>query len=354
MEYHKTKITIIVTVYNKENYIAKCLKSIFAQTDKDYKLIIVDDGSTDKSLEICKKIIKCFSKAIDIKLISKPHEGTSVARNTGTKWADTDYVFFVDGDDIIASNAIEKLNKIADHTPDFVIFGINYALKDGSIVFNDKLPDCFYSNKENIRENLVSLWDSNLMNSSCNKLFSLKIINDNNLCFKNKDFGEDLTFVCDYIKHCKTALTMKECLYTYREHTIDSQSKRYRNDFFEIWKALFADLESFFREMDLHDKKTKEFISRRYIERVVGCIENEASLWNRQSFKGKYKKAYSIVNDKTVQKRVLIAKPRSKKMIVLSWLLKHKMAKTLFLMGIEISVIRNVFPKVFIILKMHR
>lgn len=350
MEYSKTKITIVVTVYNKERYIRQCLKSVFGQTDGNYKVVIIDDGSTDNSMKICKQ----YDRRRNCQVVSEKHEGTSAARNKGLKLVNTEYVFFVDGDDTIASDSIEKLNSVINTFPDLVVFGINYALKNGKVIFNDKLPIQYFSNKNDMNKQLVDLWDSNLMNSSCNKLFSLKIINDNNLCFKNKDFGEDLTFVCDYVKHCKTALTLKECFYTYREHTIDSQSKRYRNNFFQIWKALFADLERFFGEMDLLDKKTKEFISRRYIERVVGCIENEASLWNRQSVKRKYKKVYSIVNDKTVQESVLVAKPRSKKMTVLSWLLKHKMARTLFLFGIEISVIRNVFPRVFITLKMHR
>lgn len=344
------KITVVVTVYNKERYIKQCLKSIFDQTDTDFKLIVVDDGSTDKSYNICKRYCKCMNYQV----ISHAHSGASTARNKGIELTDTDYILFVDGDDYISPNTIEVLNRAIKHHSDLWIFGINYAHEDGSVMFNSKLPECSYNSEEAIQNNLVGLWDSNLMYSSCNKLFSVKIIRDNNLLFKNKDFGEDLTFVCDYTRCCSSIISINKCLYTYREHSFNSQSKKYRNDLFEIRKNEYYELIRYFYDMNCLNGDSVEFISRRYIERIIGCIENEASLRNHQNLFLRFKRAKAIVEDKTVQECVKSACFRSRKMKILSWFIYNDLPYTLFVLGMAISVVKNGFPKLFIVLKMHR
>ena len=347
---NNARITIVVTVYNKEKYIKRCLKSIFYQTDSLFKLIIIDDQSTDKSFKICQK----YCKNLGYKVIAQPHSGPAAARNRGIRLADTDYIFFIDGDDFIAPNTIEILNNIIDFSPELVVFGINYALEDGHIIMCAQLPQKYYANKNGINKSIVSLWDSNLMYSSCNKLFSLDVIKKNQIYFQNKDFGEDLTFVCDFSKKCNSIITLDQCLYTYREHRIDSQSKKIRDDLFEIRKDEFYELRRYFYDMDSLNDNAIEYISTRFVERVIGCIENEASLWNLKPVRNKLKKICSIIEDNTVQKSIRCSKLKSKEMKILAWLVKNKMTYSLYNLGVLISIVRNVFPKLFIILKMHR
>ena len=102
----KPRITIVVTVYNKEKYIKKCLKSIFNQTDPAFELIIIDDQSTDNSFKICKR----YCNSLGYKVATQTHSGPAAARNTGIALVDRDYIFFVDGDDYIAPNSIEVLS----------------------------------------------------------------------------------------------------------------------------------------------------------------------------------------------------------------------------------------------------
>lgn len=345
-----SKITVVVTVYNKEQYIKQCLKSIFEQTDNNFKLIIVDDGSTDKSYSICKR----YCKSLDYQVISQIHSGASAARNKGIENTDTDYILFVDGDDFILPNTIEVLNNAIKRYSDLIVFGIKYADEDGSIIFKSMLPERLYNSKVAIHDDLANLWDSNLMYSSCNKLFSVKIIRDNNLFFKKKDFGEDLTFVCDYTRYCNSIYSIDKCLYTYREHLSDSQSKKYRDDFFEIRKDEYYELVRYFFDMECLNDDSLEFISRRYIERIIGCIENEASLRNHQNLLLRFKRVKAIVEDNTVQECVKTACFRSKKMKILSWFIYNDLPCTLFVLGMAISVVKYGFPKLFIILKMHR
>ena len=91
-----SKFSIIIPVYNVENYIKKCLDSVFAQTEKDYEVIVVNDGTKDNSMDIVKNY--------DVKIVNQKNQGLSEARNTGLKNAKGEYILFLDSDDYIEKN----------------------------------------------------------------------------------------------------------------------------------------------------------------------------------------------------------------------------------------------------------
>ena len=100
------KISIIVPVYNLEKYLPRCLNSVCNQTYKNLEIILVDDGSTDKSSDICDNWAKKDSRII---VIHKKNGGVSSARNAGIKKATGEYIHFVDGDDWLELNCYEKI-----------------------------------------------------------------------------------------------------------------------------------------------------------------------------------------------------------------------------------------------------
>lgn len=103
-------VSVIVPVYNVEPYIKRCLDSISRQTYRNLEIIVVDDGSKDKSAMICKECADADSR---IKLIEKENEGAGYARNTGMNIANGEYIFFVDSDDYIMPNCVERLLAVA-------------------------------------------------------------------------------------------------------------------------------------------------------------------------------------------------------------------------------------------------
>ena len=108
------KFSIIVPVYNLEKYIKRCLDSIFKQSFKDFEVIVVNDGSSDKSLDIIKEY--------DVVLIDQKNKGVSESRNNAIKKAKGDYIVFVDGDDTIDKELLEKLDKASNDNPDIIRF----------------------------------------------------------------------------------------------------------------------------------------------------------------------------------------------------------------------------------------
>ena len=113
------KVSVIVPVYNVENYVEKCLKSLVKQTLQDIEIIIVNDGSTDNSENIIKEFIKLYGEKI--KYVTKENGGLSDARNYGMKFASGEYIAFLDSDDYVDITLYEKMyNKAIEEQCDYV------------------------------------------------------------------------------------------------------------------------------------------------------------------------------------------------------------------------------------------
>ena len=100
------KVSIIVPIYNEENTLERCLNSLHKQTFSDYEVLLINDGSTDSSLEICEKYEKLDER---FKIFSRENAGPSAARNLGIDRASGEFIYFVDADDHIEHTAIEKM-----------------------------------------------------------------------------------------------------------------------------------------------------------------------------------------------------------------------------------------------------
>lgn len=128
----KTKISVIVPVYNTEEYIGNCVESVLMQTYADFELILIDDGSSDKSWEICQAICK---KDHRIRLIQQEHKGVSAARNIGMNAAEGKYLFFLDSDDVIHPQLLEGLYNLQEENHSVITSaGWNESMDD----FNKK------------------------------------------------------------------------------------------------------------------------------------------------------------------------------------------------------------------------
>ena len=118
------KFSIIIPVYNVEEYIKECLESVMKQTFKDYEVIVVNDGTKDNSMDIVKKY--------KVKIINQENQGLSVARNTGVKSAKGEYIIFLDSDDTIEADLLKELSEAIKDKPDVVRFQIQELYEDNT------------------------------------------------------------------------------------------------------------------------------------------------------------------------------------------------------------------------------
>lgn len=206
------EVSIIIPVYNAQDYLQDCLDSIARQTYQDFEVIMINDGSTDKSLEL---IIQQSQKDKRFKVISQANAGVSTTRNKGISLSKGKYICFVDADDMIEENFISCM--IAHiSTNDLAITGAQYT---DNANHTDILPQGQYKKKD-IGKLLEVNLKSICLNAVWGKFFYRDIIIKNNIYFDSKlIYGEDAEFFHKYLKYCSSIYVDEGCKYIYRfEH----------------------------------------------------------------------------------------------------------------------------------------
>ncbi|MBQ6907379.1 MAG: glycosyltransferase [Clostridia bacterium] len=214
-------VSIIVPVYNIEPYLPVCLESLISQTYSNIEIILINDGSTDRSGEICKQFAEnCYK----IKVFSKENSGVSAARNDGLDIASGEYILFVDGDDFIDADCVKKLVHIAeDNNADAVIF--EYNVECGDKTYVHRVEGESY-NTLVTGEKAIELTISPKNRFAWSKLYRKSIIGD--LRFDTEIYrGEDTWFAVNALKSASRVYYTDYAPY----HYIQSEGSAVRSAF---------------------------------------------------------------------------------------------------------------------------
>lgn len=222
----QAKVSIIVPVYNAEWNLSKCITSLIRQTYDNIEIILVNDGSTDGSLEICKSYALSDSRIL---VINKPNTGVSDTRNYGIKKASGDYITFIDSDDWVDETYIEDFDVNSINESNIMITqGIMYDFDDrkcNHIMFK------YSSAVLNVESDIDQINRLNILSNGCPvaKIFSTKTIIDNNIFFNTKiSLNEDHLFVIDYLYYTnKLYLKNKINYHYYFNYKLPSLTKKY-------------------------------------------------------------------------------------------------------------------------------
>ncbi|EHZ2591256.1 glycosyltransferase family 2 protein [Vibrio parahaemolyticus] len=210
------KLSIIVPLYNKEKFIAKCLDSILVQADKNIDLIVVNDGSSDRSRAIVEEYQKKF---IFLNLIDKKNEGLPAARNTGLEHAKGDYILHIDSDDWIEDGYIQSIQKEIIENPDVDVFVYDYIKDDG---FNTSYVSTWLNNEKvsDNREYLKALCLNQAQVSAWSKVVRKKIYDENDIKFlEGTTIGEDLSATIPLINNANLIKKVNKAFLHYMQDT---------------------------------------------------------------------------------------------------------------------------------------
>lgn len=205
--------SIIVPIYNVESYLDKCIQSVLSQTYQDFELILVDDGSKDSSGMICDRFAQQDAR---IKVIHKQNAGVSVARNVGIEQAGGEYVCFIDSDDWIENDYLQKVNdNISDF--DILFFGSVWHYEDGSSrSLSIQAGQYRESTQDAISSLLVNDIDINYFGFTWNKIFRRDIIERCHIRFvEGLAISEDEVFTLAYCNHIRSLKIIEAPLYHY-------------------------------------------------------------------------------------------------------------------------------------------
>ncbi len=259
-----TKISIIVPVYNVEQYIDKCLESLVNQTFRDIEIIIVDDGSPDNSSAIYNRYAERDQR---IKVVKKENAGVSEARNTGMEVATGEFFMFVDSDDWLPLDSCEILYSQYEKTQADMILADTYLVINGKIQKNDVFSEAFTTTDLNFLKAYQKTcigycynpkpaikWNIPGLGSPWNKLFKASIIRENNLKFDQyvKGIYDDNLFTLYYLSNIKSLSYVKRPVYYFR--LVDgSLTQGYKANTLDINERIFTRINDFMESTN--DKK---------------------------------------------------------------------------------------------------
>lgn len=285
----KSKISVIVPIYNVEKYLKKCLDSIINQDEPNIEIILIDDKSTDKSLEIAREYEKNNS---NVKLFcNSKNSGLSFTRNRGLEESTGDYISFIDSDDFIPQNFYSSLFNKSDRA-DIIICDINIIYSDNKI----ERKKCGSKNLDRI--NFIN---NGLAASACNKIFKKELINDMN--FEVGKINEDLAFVLPLIIKAKKVVYNDEVCYFYYQRDTSIQNKKITNKRFDIFNAVNLTLNRI-KDYKNYDLYKDAIIYNQIIVFLMYVLEKEENFKKRyQYLKQFYKlsKKYNIKANKCFQ-----------------------------------------------------
>lgn len=226
-------ISVIIPVYNVEDYLSECINSVLGQSYRNFEILLIDDGSTDKSGLICENYARKYK---NISVFHKKNSGLGLTRNYGLNRAKGKYITFIDSDDYIKRDYLKKLISpvLVDSSIDTVIGGFTQVDNNGKQLYSEKYDHQVYK-KEKVKEKLFprmlgSLPDvrDSIKPTVWNCLYSKKLIVDFDLKFvsERRFISEDVVWDSDYFSVAKKVIIIDSMDYYYRYNS-ESLSRKY-------------------------------------------------------------------------------------------------------------------------------
>lgn len=279
-------VSIIIPIYNVEKYLAKCIESVIGQTYKNLQIILVDDGATDNCPDICDKYKE---KDRRIEVIHKENGGLSSARNAGLTAVKGKYIYFLDSDDYIESNLIEKcVGTINEENCDVVVF--NYVSEDetGKVVSKSKFQPRNYiinngEKKFDYISNTAIQYHKTGWNA-WNRFYKADFIINNKITYPDNNiiFAEDLAYSLRVSLFTEKITVIPDALYHYLRRTTSIMGKTKKNVPLEKMIRLCADFENYAIEngygelIEQNRKYIFPFIMRNEIGKLCDKFEDAA------------------------------------------------------------------------------
>lgn len=350
---NEIKISIIMPVYNVEAYVGKAIESILAQSFTDYEFLIVDDGTPDKSGEICDEYAK---KDARIQVIHKENGGAPSARNTAIEMARGKYVYFLDSDDWAEPDMLSDMYALAEkNEAELVVCGYYIDTYYGDRHLSEKIcvDDRVYTDAQSFREQSYRYFDRNMLYTPWNKLYRMDMIQRYNLRFPDT-LWDDFPFNLSYLFHVERVAFSTNAYYHFIRARADSETSAYRADMYEKREEEQGWMENLYKEWGICTEETKEMVARRYIERMVGCIANVTSSKCTLSSKERRAQIKKMLHNPRVDAALAVAKPRSRYMKLMLIPIRWKNTYLTWLESAVITFVKERNTKLFAKLKAGR
>ncbi len=329
-------VSIIMSVYNTEEYLEKAIESVLNQTFTDYEFIIVNNGSTDGSSKIIEKFKNNDERIVLIE--NEKNKFLSEARNQALTISKGKYIYVIDSDDYIEENTLETILSIAEQDElDLVVFGwfMEYYFENEFISLPVKPEYLICKSQIEFRDNAINYLNQSILTVPWNKLYKKEVIDKFHVCYRNTKL-EDHHFNMDYIKDISKVGFISTPFYHYfRSRPGSELNFIYKFDLFQKKKEHFLHTKEIFEYWKIENEKTWVILHTYFAERIVQCIQ-EIMANDAFSKREKNIKINEIFNDKDA--KISIKKAKSQSLMLRLMLIPLK-ARLKWLCKLEASVI---------------
>lgn len=289
------KVSVIVPVYNCEKYLPEAIESLLNQSLKECEFIFINDGSTDKSLEILEHYA---DKDTRIKIISQCNQGVSAARNVGIENAQGEYIGFLDGDDYVANGMYEKLYEVAvDNRCDIVICDFEGGERQPSFE-KDCVLDRSYI-EQFIHPYLLT---NEGFNAVWNKLYRQGFVKKYNITFpKNIALGEDEIFNIKAFTYCERAFYMNYIGYYYRQSEGSATRTVGNKDYFKRALDKYVEELEELRLWNIDEKNIKNLKGIKLLNSVISYTYIYSEPTENRKLSDRYAYVKRMVNNQVLQ-----------------------------------------------------
>lgn len=343
-------VSIIIPVYNAQKYLSDCVSSVLNQTYRNLEILLIDDGSTDHSGDICDRYAASDTR---IKAYHKKNAGLSFSRNFGIQHSHGDYMMFLDADDFIVPNMIEDLLNICiENAADLCISGFYRVSDQGTIISCKKYNYQIFEKDQVKNELLPKMIGSRPGRKDCiysmawGKLYSSSSVKESHVLFQSERIikAEDIAFQIDYLPFVQKAVIINNCYYKHRETSSSVTVKNRKNHladsiFFHQYmvdKIKFLNLPS----------ETLLRADEMFLSHVLTGLKLELPTFSNNSLHTCYKDIKYYVQNPVIQE-VLSTYPVSQANIMqrLYYILLKRKQSSLLILALEILVLRDLLKE---------
>jgi len=252
------EVSVVAAVYNVEKYLPKCIESLLAQTYRDFELILVNDGSRDSSPLICRQYAEKDSRIL---VIDQENGGLSAARNTGIAAAKGKYIQFIDSDDYVEPDLLERcVNKLEETDADMVVFDFRQAYLDGTgevirSPFDEERIYCLAEHPELLTD---------LKNAAWNKMYRTALFTETGIRYPMRKYYEDLGTTYRLIARCRRIAFLHEPLYNYLQDRPGNITHSFNRSVYDIMDMIDLTIDDY-KDLGIYDTYYEEL-------KYLGCV----------------------------------------------------------------------------------
>lgn len=269
------KYSVIIPVYNVENYLTRCLDSLLAQNYADLEILLIDNGSKDQSGQICEDYAAKFS---NITAYHIPNKGVGSARNFGLAKAKGEFICFVDADDYLEGNLFSDLESQLDSQLDLLVFSYYNSIEQNlsEITRSAKiLPTEGKKDKSDFIALFQELFLTDMMYTVWNKIYRREFLEEHQIVFESYELGEDVRFNLNVYQHVNTVFLVKSGYYVYVSGRIDSAMGQYNPYRMSYQLEELEKVDQLMTGWDIHDDQFIDQIKARILMSNIQNISNQ-------------------------------------------------------------------------------